>query len=125
MYAAEQIFSPTFPLLVANQTIAFKLPKGMRGRLKDVAVTVTTTYNAVTTPAKIDMGVSGALTAYLNGLSLGTAAAGTAIQATQDQPTTLVDIEMGQDVTHLITFTGNTGGTPAGAAYVTPIVIFY
>lgn len=106
-----------------------------QARVVDINASVTTTYNAVTTSATLGVGVAGN-TAKLGELDFGTTAAAAAlgfgtqyvygtnpvhgamdvggtsntITGTPDLPKVLGPV--------LLTFTANTGGSPAGAAIV-------
>lgn len=125
MYAAEQI--ATFNALVdfsTTKTFGMLLPKGMRGRLKDMQVSGTVLFTAVTTQATLKLGVLGTLGAY-GSLNLGTLAAGAAVSLAQSQPSGIVDTEIDKDLTLLITCNAPTGGSPAGTGVVTVAVLYY
>lgn len=120
-------------IATTDTTWAVRRPLGATAvRVADISVSVTTTYNAVTTPAKIGVGVAGNVN-DLGYVSLGTTAAGSTVglsdQAVRDtnpnyQAFTLTGADNTLDTAEtmpdalgpvLITFVANTGGTPAGA----------
>ena len=121
----------TRSLAVADASWAVKPPPGAtKVRVADIQVSVTTTYNAVTTAATLGVGVTGS-TGSLGYISLGTTAAGAAVglngqtvQGTNPDYSTF-DLTGSSNTLSgtlpevsgpiLITFTANTGGTPAGA----------
>ena len=121
----------TRSLAVTNAAWAVKPPPGAtKVRVADIQVSVTTAYNAVTTAATLGVGVSGS-TGSLGSISLGTTAAGAAVglngqkvQGTNPAYSTF-DLTGSSNTLSgtlpevsgpiLITFTANTGGTPAGA----------
>lgn len=123
----------TRSIATTTTTWAIATPPGCTHfRVADIQASVTTTYNAVTTPAKVGVGVAGNVN-DAGYISLGTTAAGSAtglgsqinrgtnpkyqamdvsgtsntITGTPKIPTVLGPA--------LITFTANTGGSPAGA----------
>lgn len=118
-------------LAVADAAWAVNPPPGAtKVRVKDIQVSVTTTYTADTTAAILGVGVTGS-TSALGYISLGTTAAGSAV-GLSDQIVRGTNPAYGTlDLTGssntlsgtlpevsgpiLITFTANTGGTPAGA----------
>jgi len=133
-YAEPKTITYTRSVAVTNTTWAVTPPYGAtKARIVDIQASVTTTYNAVTTAATIGVGVAGN-TDKTGLLSLGTTAAGSTVglkdswvrgtnpvYATLDLTGTSNTISGTPTVPEvlgpvLITFTANTGGTPAGAA---------
>lgn len=133
-YADPLVITYTRSTATTDATWAIATPPGVTHcKVLDIQASVTTTYNAVTTAAKVGVGVAGNVN-DLGYISLGTTAAGSAtglgsqkirgtnpnyeafsvdgttntITATDTVPDVLGPI--------LITFTANTGGSPAGAA---------
>lgn len=129
----------TRSVAVTTTTWAVSPPPGCtQCRVTDIQASVTTTYNAVTTAATVSVGVTSNL-AVAGSLSLGTTAAGstvglgsqfikgtnplvplidlsgTANPAAVSSPYPAALEALGPV---LITFTANTGGTPAGAAVI-------
>lgn len=122
-------------IATTDATWAVTAPPGATTvRVADINATVTTTYNAVTTPAKIGVGVAGNVN-ELGYVSVGTTAGGSTVGLSdQDIRGTNPNYEAfvlgGADNTLtttvpipdvlgpiLITFTANTGGSPAGAGF--------
>lgn len=127
----------------ADATWAIATPRNCtQVRVADISASVTTTYNAVTTSAKIKVGVSGTLDA-LGSLDLATTAAGSGVgwsasykkgsnptygsldltgtsNTISGSPTTP---EVSGPV--LISFVANTGGTPAGAGNATVVLEWF
>lgn len=138
-YTEPKRVTYTRSVAVTNTTWAIQPPPGTSaGRVMDIQASVTTTYNAVTTSAKVQIGVANNL-AVGGVLDLLTTAAGSAVgwfsqfrKGTNpliplldltgtSNPATISSnyppaIEALGPV--LITFVANTGGTPAGAAVV-------
>jgi hypothetical protein len=133
-YADPLVITYSRDTATTDATWAIKTPDGCSHcKVVDINASVTTTYNAVTTAAKVGVGVAGNVN-DLGYISLGETAAGSAaglgsqivrgtnpkyqafsvdgtsntITATDKVPDVLGPI--------LITFTANTGGSPAGAA---------
>lgn len=133
-YADPIVITYSRDTATTDATWAIKAPPGVSHcKVLDIQASVTTTYNAVTTAAKVGVGVAGNVD-DLGYISLGETAAGSTtglssqivrgtnplyqamelggadntIGATETVPYILGPI--------LITFTANTGGSPAGAA---------
>lgn len=96
---------------------AIKLPAGFSaGRLIDVGVAVTETFNAVTTPAFVRIGTASDADAYAQ-LQMDAAAA-TDFWNTQDDTDAIIDADI-PDITQLeVACIAPTGGTPAGIGSV-------
>lgn len=92
-------------------------PAGKRGRVVDATLSVTTLFTAVTTPAHVEVGPSGTLTAALD-WTLTTNAANSTTNASQQSGAfkTGVASYLAADTDVLITFLAPTGGSPAGVA---------
>jgi len=92
------------------------------GQVMDIQVSVSETFNAVTTAGLVQVGISGELDKYAE-LSMGTAAAGASygsydvsiFDETESNPGF---INFADDGATIITFVAPTGGTPAGKGYV-------
>lgn len=97
-------------------------PAGKKGRLVDIMVSATETFNAVTTQGFVRVG-SAADADEFGELSLGTTEADTAVLASA-QPGGLKTDSNGQSVLIdadedvQVAFVAPTGGTPAGMGYV-------
>lgn len=102
---------------------SFKGPKGMRGRILDIGVAVTTAFNAVSTSAKFNVGTSADADAYAS-LDMGTAAA-TDVRNTQDDPDAIIEPDLPADTQIEVTYVAPTGGTPAGVGKPYIVVGWY
>lgn len=125
----------TRSVAVTTTTWAIAPPTGCtKARVKGISASVTTTYNAVTTPAYVRVGVANNI-AVAAELNLSTTAAGASIGWSARKGTNplvpVIDLTGANNTAIttypevaeflgpvLITFTANTGGTPAGAAVV-------
>lgn len=137
-YSTPKRITYSRAIATSDATWAVRAPVGATGvRVVDINASVTTTYNAVTTAAKIGVGVAGNVN-DLGYVSLGTTAAGSTIGWADQyvhgagtnpkyQGFTLWGADNTLDTTEvmpdalgpvLLTFTANTGGSPAGAGYV-------
>lgn len=99
--------------------VSFKGPPGKKGKLLDVGVHVTETFNAVTTPGYVRVGTAADPDAYAE-LNMG-AAADTNTWNTQDDTDAIIDPDLPADTQIEVAFVAPTGGTPAGIG--TPFVI--
>lgn len=132
-YSNPQRITYSRDIATTDATWAVKAPIGATAvRVADISISVTTTYNAVTTAAKVGVGVAGNVN-DLGYVSLGTTAGGSTVGLSdQDvrgtnpnyQAFTLTGADNTLDTSEtmpdalgpvLITFTANTGGSPAGA----------
>ena len=135
-YADPKTITYTRSAAVTDATWAITPPYGCsRARIVDIQASVTTTYNAVTTSATVGVGVAGN-TSVMGELDFATTAAGSTVGLKDSwvrlsNPTyATVDLTGASNTITgtpavpevlgpvLITFTANTGGTPAGAAVV-------
>ena len=95
-------------------TLPIRGPKDKTGRLRDIIARCTTTHVLGTTPTQLDIGKSGATTAYGSFLP----AAMTAPTATTltDDPgaSVIVDLDIPANTVVLATTTANATGSPAG-----------
>lgn len=144
-YSTPLRISYTFSTATTNTTWAIAKPKGMTAcRVADLQVSVTTTYNAVTTEAKLAVGVA-SNTDVAGYITFGTTAAGSAtgwasewIRETNPlRP--LLDLTASSNPSAvstaaealealgpvLVTFTANTGGSPAGAGVATVVLEWF
>lgn len=144
MYDSPNRITYTRSIATTTTTWAVAPPLGCtRARLVDISVSATTTYNAVTTSATVGVGVSGAVN-VLGVVTLGTVAGGASIGfGSQFSKNVNPSLDAGvlglggssntvTDGTHpvvtgpiLITFTANTGGTPAGAGIADVTIDWY
>jgi hypothetical protein len=97
---------------------AIKAPYGYaRGRLLDVGVAVTETFNQVTTPGYVRVGTSGDADAYAE-LNMAAAAA-TNYYNTDDDTDAIIEPDIADGSTQLeVACIAPTGGTPAGIGTV-------
>jgi hypothetical protein len=110
----------------------FQGPKGKRGRIAEIGVSPTTSFVGTTTPANVQVGVSGALARY-GQLNVGAAGAGTAVGAvaiasdyagglTALNPASVPNVDptqlMAKDTPITITMNPSTGGGVAGVGDV-------
>lgn len=102
---------------------AFKGPPGKRGRIEDIGVAVTETFNAVTTPGYVRVGTGADPDAYAE-LNMGTAAA-TDFYNTQDDTDAIINNLLPADTQIEVAFVAPTGGTPAGIGYVHIVVTWF
>lgn len=144
-YATPKYISYTFATAVTDTAWAIAKPAGATScRVVDIQASVTTTYNAVTTAALIKVGVASNV-AVAGYISLGTTAAGSAVglgtqftkgvnplipvldlTATANPASTTTAVEALECLGPvLVTFTANTGGTPAGAAVATVTLAWF
>jgi len=144
-YATPTYISYTFATAVTDAAWAIATPQGKTAcRVADIQASVTTTYNAVTTAALVKVGVASNV-AVAGNISLGTTAAGSAtgfgsqfkknvnplipvldLTAAANPATTTTHVEALECLGPvLVTFTANTGGTPAGAAVVTVTLAWF
>lgn len=91
---------------------AIKGPPGMRGRIVDMGVRVTTTFTAVTTDGVFNVGTSADADAYA-AMHMGVAAA-TDFWNLQDDPDAIIEPDLPADTQIEVTYTAPTGGSPAG-----------
>lgn len=109
----------------ADGAVSFQGPKGLTGRLKDIIVHCTETFNAVTTPGKVQLGTAGDADAYALA-NLGTLAdTDTFVASTDDTDWLLTQDVLAADTQVEVVFTAPTGGTPAGKGTVLVIVDWF
>ena len=134
-YSNPNFVTYTRSIGTSDAAWAVSAPPGCtKARLVDIQVSATTTFNAVTTSAKVGVGVTGN-TSVLGLLTIGTTAAGSAVGLrtqvsrvgtlnptswTIDLTGTTNTIPSGTKIPEvsgplLITYTAMTGGSPAGA----------
>lgn len=106
-----------------SDALAIKGPTGMKGRIIDIGVMVTETFNAVTTPAYVRMGTTTDADAYAE-LNMGTAA-DTNYYNTQDDTDAIIDADLPADTQIEVALVAPTGGTPAGIGVVNIVVDWY
>lgn len=106
---------PAVDLSAGNVVEDIQGPPGLRGLVKAISVyNVTVTFNAVTTAARIDVGIqAGDTDAYVISAGLGTLAADAALTPVLTAGV-VGTLPIGEDA--LVTFVAPTGGTPAGTA---------
>ena len=108
----------------SNSASSFKLPKGMRGRLVDIAVIGTTLFTAVSTGAFVNIGTTADPDAYASLGSLGALAATDTFNTVND-PTAIIDADLPADTQIEVSFVAPTGGSPAGVGLVYVVVDVY
>jgi hypothetical protein len=101
-------------------TFSFKLPKGKVGKLRDVMVSATEVFNAVTTEAEINIGSAESGEQYAN-CGLGTLADKASYQLS-NTPADLVKADLPKDTNIWVAFVANTGGTPSGIGFVSIVI---
>lgn len=106
----------------ANWTEVIESPPGFRGKVRAITLwDVTETFNAVTTPANVLVGISGDTDAFVIGASLGLlASAASDSPALTDGATHIIQA----NTTIHVTGVAATGGTPAGIG-TTAVTIQY
>jgi hypothetical protein len=114
---------PTHDFGAGAGAVSFKGPPGKTGRLIDIAVHVTETFNQVTTPGYVRVGTGANPDAYAE-LNMG-AAANTDTWNTQDDPDAIIDSGLPADTQIEVAFVAPTGGTPAGIGNVTIATEWY
>lgn len=103
-----------------SETMSFKLPNGMSGRLRDVIVQATETFNAVTTEGEVNLGSADGGKQYAN-CGLGTLA-DKASYRLSDNSADLVLATLPADTAICVALVAPTGGTPAGKGFVTIVI---
>ena len=103
-----------------SETMSFKLPNGMSGRLRDVIVQATETFNAVTTEAEVNIGSADGGKQYAN-CGLGTLA-DKASYRLSDNSADLVLASLAADSNIFVALLAPSGGTPAGKGFVTIVI---
>lgn len=98
----------------AARALSVRGPTGKDGRLVSVSLSATETFNAVTTPAKLQIGTAADTDAYAE-ISIGTLAATDSVFHSFFSQ----NIAIPKDTQIEITEVANTGGTPAGKAFIT------
>lgn len=109
-----------------GDALAIKPPPGRnRGRIEDIHVAVTETFNQVTTPAYIRVGTAGDADKYAE-LNMGAAADTDAynLRNTGAQ-TSVIDLDADSISQVEVAYVAPTGGTPAGIGYVTIVISWF
>ena len=107
----------------ADEALAIKGPSGKVGRIVDIGVAVTETFNAVTTPAYIRMGTGADPDAYAE-LNMASAADTDYFNTLDDTDAIIVET-LPPDTQVEVAFIAPTGGTPAGKGFVNISVSWY
>lgn len=102
---------------------SLKGPSGKRGELREIIVSATETFNAVTTDGDVQVGTAADPNAYAE-LTLGTLADTDSITATATAGA-IIEASLPADTQVEVTFTAPTGGTPAGIADVQIVIDWY
>lgn len=114
-----------FPAVAFGSSSAqsFKGPKGKSGILRDIHVSCTTLFTAVTTPAHVMVGTA-ADTDFNADFTLGTLAATDSVSmiGSTGSVAALLNAAIAPDTQVEVTFTAPTGGSPAGTGTVTVCV---
>ena len=103
-----------------GETMSFKLPNGMSGRLRDVIVQATEAFNAVTTEGEVNIGSADGGKQYAN-CGLGTLA-DKASYRLSDNSADLVLATLPANTNICVAFVAPTGGTAAGQGFVTIVI---
>ena len=102
-----------------GDVVSIQGPSGKAGRLIEIMVAATETFNAVTTQADVQVGTAADPDA--NALfQLGTLADTDSVSAYGTS--SIIDADIAADTQVEVTFTAPTGGTPAGIAHVTIVI---
>tara|TARA_R100001480_G_scaffold154263_1_gene159046 strand:+ start:33 stop:416 length:384 start_codon:yes stop_codon:yes gene_type:complete len=99
-----------------SDAVAIKGYGGKKGKILDIGVSVTETFNQVTTPAYIRMGTTGDADAYAE-LNMA-AAADTDYYNILDDTDAIIAAAVPADTQIEVAFITPTGGTPAGKGHV-------
>lgn len=126
MYDSPHVVTYVLPAVdfgAGNSAHAIKAPNGYsNGRLLDVGVAVTETFNQVTTPGYVRIGTATDADAYAE-LNMAAAAA-TDFYNTQDDTDAILEADV--DNTQLeVACIAPTGGTPAGIGSVHIVVAWF
>lgn len=103
-----------------GETMSFKLPNGMSGRLREVIVQATELFTNVTTEAEVNIGSADGGKQYAN-CGMG-ALADKASYRLSDNSADLVLATLPADTDICVAFVPPTGGTPAGKGFVTIVI---
>jgi hypothetical protein len=122
-YSLPDRRSYTFPNVdygAGDSAQSIQGPKGKSGRLIDIHLSVTETFNSVTTDANTQVGTAADPNAYAL-FNQGDAAATDSVSGQDGVTDTdwLIDAAIPADTQVEVTFTAPTGGTPAGIATTT------
>ena len=99
-----------------GESLSVKGPAGKKGKLIDICVSATETFNAVTTEGFVNVGTGADPDAYAS-FGLGTLAdTDSALASTVSGD--IIDPDIPADTQVEVTFVAPTGGTPAGIGYV-------
>lgn len=106
-----------------NSSHSFQGPKGKTGRLIDIHLSATETFNSVTTDGYTDIGTAADPDAYAHFVQ-GDLAATDSVCGTDGATDTdwLISAEIPADTQVEVTCVAPTGGTPAGIATTTVVV---
>lgn len=106
-----------------GEVVSITGPKGKRGRLIDIHVSATETFNAVTTSAKVSVGTAADPDAYAE-LDVGTLADTDSISAEDGVSDTdaIIAEDIPADTQVEVTMVAPTGGTPAGMGHVQIVI---
>lgn len=104
----------------AGDALAIKGLPGKKGKIRDIGVAVTETFNAVTTSAFIRLGTAADPDAYAE-LALGTAA-DTNYFNVLDDTDAIIAADVPASTQIEVAFVAPTGGTPAGKGYVNIVI---
>ncbi len=126
-YSDGPVINYPFPAVdfgAGGGNFAIKAPKGFsNGTIIEVSVTVTETFNAVTTAGFVRVGTSTDADAYVE-LAMGTAAA-TDAYGTADDPDAILDPLIPSGTQVEVACVAPTGGTPAGIGTVNVAIQWY
>lgn len=106
-----------------GDALAIKGPAGKTGRIIDIGVAVTETFNQVTTPAYVRLGTAADPDAYAE-LNMA-AAADTDYWNTQDDTDAIIAEALPADTQIEVALVSPTGGVPAGIGHVHVAIEWY
>lgn len=101
--------------------VSFQGPSGLTGRLRDIIVHCTETFNEVTTEGNVSLGTSGDADAYALANLGSLADTDTFVASTDDTDWLIAEAALPADTQVEVVFTAPTGGTPAGKGSVTVV----
>lgn len=130
-YENPTVLSYVFPNVdigAGNGSAKFRMPAGMKGRVKDIHLSATETFTNTTTAGTVALGTASDADAYVDETGLGTLAAGECLSLREDNDANFLRDSDGTikilpaDTDVVLTYVAPTGGTPAGIATITVIV---
>lgn len=129
-YSNDYIERFTFPSAniggAGSSALQFSGPKGMTGRILDYGLaSVSVAFTAVTTPAKLQIGLNGGAANGLAEMTLDTTAIGADLRATKKSGTQITNPIIPEGAIATVTGVAATGGSPAGTGVPFVTVLWY